>query len=138
YTYALMQDGGRNPAQELAEDPDLAGRTQEGDAAQYALGKLGLLDVHRLLRGSNVSIAVIDSQIDFAHPDLDGVIVERFDAVGAEEMPHPHGTGMAGAIASHRRLMGIAPSARLYAVHAFSSGATNAESTTFNILKGLD
>jgi subtilisin family serine protease len=34
--------------------------------------------------------------------------------------------------------MGIAPSARLFAVHAFSSSATNSESTTFNILKGLD
>ncbi len=45
---------------------------------------------------------------------------------------------MAGAIAAHRRLMGIAPSARLYAVHAFSNTATSAESTTFNILKGLD
>jgi subtilisin family serine protease len=34
--------------------------------------------------------------------------------------------------------MGVAPSARLYAIHAFSSGAAGAESTTFNILKGLD
>jgi subtilisin family serine protease len=45
---------------------------------------------------------------------------------------------MAGAIASHQRLMGIAPSARLYAVHAFSIKAATAESTTFNILKGID
>jgi hypothetical protein len=33
--------------------------------------------------------------------------------------PHPHGTGMAGAIASHRRLLGIAPGAKLPAVRAF-------------------
>jgi subtilisin family serine protease len=72
------------------------------------------------------------------HPDLDGVVAEQFDAVGAPDLPHSHGTGMAGAIFSHRRLMGIAPSARLYAVHAFSSGAASAESTTFNILKGLE
>jgi subtilisin family serine protease len=45
---------------------------------------------------------------------------------------------MAGAIAAHRRLMGIAPAARIYAIHAFSSGAASADSTTFNILKGLD
>jgi len=32
----------------------------------------------------------------------------------------------------------MAPSSRLYAVHAFSSNAANSESTTFNILKGLD
>src|SRR5262249_50631029 len=52
--------------------------------------------------------------------------------------PHPHGTGMAGAIASHRRLMGIAPGARIFAIRAFSTKAATAESTTYNILKGLD
>jgi subtilisin family serine protease len=44
---------------------------------------------------------------------------------------------MAGAIASHQRLIGVAPGARLLAVSAFSTGGT-AESTTFNIIKGLD
>jgi subtilisin family serine protease len=132
--FFTTQEGGH----ELADDPTLAGLSQEGDAAQYALSKLGLIDVHRQLRGSNITIAVIDSQIDVKHPDLDGVIADSFDAVGAVEPAHAHGTGMAGAIASHRRLMGIAPSAQIYAVHAFSSGAATAESTTFSILKGLD
>jgi subtilisin family serine protease len=136
FIYRLMQD---KSAQELAQDPDLAGRNQEGDSAQYALGKLGLGDIHRLIKGTNVSIAVIDSQIDTQHPDMDGVFAGQYDAVGgAEEKPHPHGTGMAGAIAAHRRLMGIAPAARLYAIHAFSSNAASADSTTFSILKGLD
>ncbi len=45
---------------------------------------------------------------------------------------------MAGAIASHQKLIGIAPGARLLAVHAFSSKAATAESTTFQILKGID
>src|SRR4029450_10452276 len=45
---------------------------------------------------------------------------------------------MAGAIASHRRLLGTAPGARLLAVHAFSTAAAAGESTTFNILKGID
>jgi subtilisin family serine protease len=135
YTYNLVQDH----APELAQDPDLAGRTDgEGDAAQYAIGKLGLIDIHRQVKGSNVTVAVIDSQIDIKHPDLDGVVAEQFDAVGAADQPHSHGTGMAGAIFSHRRLMGVAPAARLYAVHAFSSGAASPESTTFNILKGLE
>jgi filamentous hemagglutinin family protein len=138
YIYGLAQNDPQQLAQDLAQDPDLAGRTQEGDAAQYALSKLGLIDIHRVVKGANISIAVIDSQIDVNHPDLDGVIVEQFDAVGQAEAPHPHGTGMAGAIAAHRRLMGIAPSAKIYAIHAFSSNAASAESTTFNILKGLD
>ncbi len=135
FIYQLMQD---KVAQELAQDPDLAGRTQEGDAAQYALGKLGVIDIHREVKGTNISIAVIDSQIDVRHPDLAGVFADQYDAVGEADAPHPHGTGMAGAIAAHRRLMGIAPAARLFAIHAFSSHAASADSTTFSILKGLD
>ena len=130
YTYRL--------AQERAENPELAGATHEGDAAQYALGKLGVIGIHHQLKGTNVAVAVIDSQIDVRHPDLDGVIADQFDAVGQAEPPHPHGTGMAGAIAAHHRLMGIAPGVRLYAIHAFSRGAASLESTTFNVLKGLD
>jgi subtilisin family serine protease len=133
FTFFLMQDP------QPASDSNLAGLSQgEGDAAQYAIGKLGLADLHRQLKGGNVSVAVIDSQIDVKHPDLDGDIAAEFDAVGAPDQPHAHGTGMAGAIASHRRLMGIAPAARIFAVHAFSSGAASPESTTFNILKGLE
>jgi hypothetical protein len=35
-----------------------------------------------MVRGTNVPIAVIDSLIDAAHPDLEGVIAQRFSAVG--------------------------------------------------------
>jgi subtilisin family serine protease len=111
---------------------------QQGDAAQYILEKLKMLDVHRMVRGANVTIAVIDSEIDATHPDLVGVVAQRFSAVGAPEKPHPHGTGMAGAMAARHRVLGTAPAARLLAVHAFSSNAAKAESTTFNILKGID
>src|SRR5262249_34815493 len=95
-------------------------------------------DIHRRLKATNVPIAVIDSEIDSNHPDLAGAVVSKYDATGVDEKPHAHGTGMAGAIASHRRLVGTAPGARLFALRAFSTKAPNAESTTFNILKGLD
>ena len=132
YVYTLQQQSG-DPT------PSARGDTgQQGDPAQYILEKLKISDVHRLARGTNVPIAVIDSQIDASHPDLEGVIAKRFSAVGAEEKPHAHGTGMAGAIASRQRLVGTAPAARLLAVHAFSTSAATAESTTFNILKGMD
>ena len=94
YVYALDQAAEQAPA--TRGDP----AEQQGDAAQYILEKLKMLDVHRMVRGANVPIAVIDSEIDFTHPDLVGVVAQRFSAVGgAPEKPHPHGTGMAGAIA---------------------------------------
>ena len=132
YVYTLQQES-------AAPAPAARGDAAPlGDAAQYALEKLQISDVHRIAKGANVPIAVIDSEIDATHPDLEGAVTQRFDAVGAPEKPHPHGTGMAGAIAAHQRLLGIAPGARLLAVHAFSSDAAKAESTTFNILKGID
>jgi subtilisin family serine protease len=132
YVYRLQQQGGESaPASRGDGGP-------KGDAAQYVLEKLKISDVHRMVRGGNVPIAVIDSEIDAAHPDLEGVVAQHYDAVGEPEKPHSHGTGMAGAIASHQRLLGTAPGARLLAVHAFSTAAASPQSTTFNILKGVD
>jgi subtilisin family serine protease len=131
YLYTLQQ-------QSSGPVPASRGDVTQGDAAQYVLEKLKISDVHRMVRGTNVVIAVIDSEIDVTHPDLEGAVTQSFDAVGAPEKPHAHGTGMAGAIASHQRLLGTAPAARLLAVHAFSASAATAESTTFNILKGID
>jgi subtilisin family serine protease len=103
------------------------------------VNKLKLGEVHRVATGSNVLVAVIDSEIDTRHPDLAGAVVERFDAVGRPDKADAHGTGMAGAIAAHRRLMGIAPRARILAIHAFSpQSGESAQATTQHILAGLD
>jgi hypothetical protein len=114
----------------------------EGDPAQYALAKLRLPEAHALSRGANITIAVIDSGIDVTHPELADAIAESFDALGAKEGskegPHVHGTGIAGAIVSHARLMGSAPKARILAIRAFGAAANGAESTSFVILKSLD
>jgi hypothetical protein len=110
----------------------------EGDLAQYALAKLRLPEAHALSRGANVTVAVIDSGIDLTHPELANAIAESFDALGAKEGPHVHGTGIAGAIVSHARLMGSAPKARILAIRAFGAAPSGAESTSFVILKSLD
>jgi subtilisin family serine protease len=113
---------------------------QAKDAAegppQYAIGKLRLTEAHALAKGNSVRVAVIDTTIDQKHPDLAGAVVASFDAIGALEKPHPHGTGIAGVIAAHGRLMGAAPSVQILAASAFSSQRSNGSS--MNILKGLD
>jgi subtilisin family serine protease len=109
-----------------------------GDAAQYALAKLRLPQAHALASGANVTIAVIDSGIDDRHPELMNSIADNFDALGSKEGPHVHGTGIAGAIVSHARLMGSAPQARILGIRAFGTAANGAESTTFVILKALN
>ena len=42
----------------------------EGDPAQYELAKLHLPEAHALAKGDQIRVAVIDSAIDDAHPDL--------------------------------------------------------------------
>jgi hypothetical protein len=108
------------------------------NADQYAPQKLNLAEAHRLARGNRILIAVIDSEVDASHPDLAGAITANFGASAGNERPHPHGTGMAGAIAARRNMLGIAPGVGLLTVRAFSARADSAEGTTFNIIKGLD
>ena len=110
----------------------------EGDPAQYAIAKLRLPQAHTLAYGANVIIAVIDSGIDVKHPEFANAIADNFDALGSKEGPHVHGTGIAGAIVSHARLMGSAPAARILAIRAFGAAPKGAESTSYVILKGLD
>jgi subtilisin family serine protease len=108
-----------------------------GDPAQYALGKLRLAEAHGITKGDRILVAVIDSGIDASHPELAGVIADSLDTVDGGE-PHTHGTGIAGTIAAHSRLMGVAPRAKVLAVRAFDPSGSGAQGTTFSILKGLE
>jgi subtilisin family serine protease len=110
----------------------------EGDPAQYAVAQLRLPQAHTLAHGMNVTIAVIDSGIDVNHPELANSVADTFDALGGKGGPHIHGTGIAGAIVAHAKLMGGAPEARLLAIRAFGAAANGAESNSYVILKGLD
>jgi len=107
-------------------------------AAQYVVSKLHLVEAHRISNGDDVTVALIDSRVDAAHPALAGVVAEQYDAVGGASRPHAHGTAMAGAIASRARLIGVAPKVRLLAIRAFAGEGDSGKGTTFSILKGLD
>jgi len=111
----------------------------QGDSAQYIVPKLSLVEAHGIATGRNVKIAVIDSEIDGDHPDLAGVVTGTFDALpSSDQRPHPHGTGMAGAIGSHQRLLGVAPGAHILGIRAFGVSDNGAQGTSMNIVKGLE
>jgi subtilisin family serine protease len=110
----------------------------EGDPAQYALAKLRLPQAHTLAHGANVTVAVIDSGIDAGHPELAHSVADNFDALGSTEGPHVHGTGIAGAIVAHAKLMGSAPEARIIAIRAFGGTTGGAQSSSWVILRSLN
>lgn len=99
-------------------DPLLA--LQPG-ARYWHLGEL-----HKHSTGRAVRVAVIDSGIDAAHPDLAGQIALRENFVDASEATEvkaeAHGTAVAGIIAAREGngvgIAGVAPGARLLALRA--------------------
>ena len=107
YLFTLQEDAAKVPG------------TGQNCAEQYVLGKLEVEQAHRVATGKSIAIAVIDSEVDTKNPGLDGVIVKNFDALGGDDKPDQHGTAMAGAIAAHGKIVGIAPGAQLLAARAF-------------------
>jgi subtilisin family serine protease len=104
---------------------------------QYGPRKVHLPEAHRMALGRNVAVAVIDSAIDKAHPDLKGVTVRSFDAVGGPDpAPDFHGTAVAGIIASRGVVEGVAPEAQILAVRAFRTKPGAPPDTTTEILLG--
>jgi subtilisin family serine protease len=122
YVFSLQQDAAQT-----------TGGTQ-GDPAQYVLSKLQVDQAHQIATGKDVPVAVIDSEIDVAHPDINGTTVKSFDALGGDGKPQQHGTAMAGAIISHGKLEGIAPGAELLAARAFDDQSNG---TSFAIYKSV-
>jgi subtilisin family serine protease len=122
YLFALEQDSGQTAT------------AAKGDSAQYVLAKLQIEQAQQIATGANVLVAVIDTEIDAKNPDLGGSVVKSFDALSGEDRPQLHGTEMAGAIASHGKLLGIAPGAELLAARAFDG---HSGGTSFAIYKSL-
>ncbi|ABD08242.1 Peptidase S8 and S53, subtilisin, kexin, sedolisin [Rhodopseudomonas palustris HaA2] len=105
----------------------------------YPHGRLRLAEAHALARGRGIVVAVIDSGVDIAHPELVGALAGSFDPLGSKEKPHQHGTGVAGAIVARAKLTGGAPEAKILAIRAFGEGKTGSQSSTsYLILKSLD
>ncbi|RZI81932.1 MAG: serine protease [Rubrivivax sp.] len=103
---------------------------------------MGTAQAHRVTRGGGVVVALIDSAVDAAHPDLAGRVASQRDFV-AESYPvssdEKHGTEMAGIIAAaannHLGIVGMAPEVRLLAYRACwstpaSPGASRCDSFT--------
>jgi subtilisin family serine protease len=127
-----------NYVYEAVQEP-AAAKSDSGSAEQYVANKLRLAEVHKVATGKGVTVAVIDSAIDTAHPEMGKAIAEKFDAVGKPDKPDNHGTGMAGAIVAQSRLMGVAPGARTLAIHAFSTSTQQSpQATTQAIIAGLE
>ncbi|WP_240620094.1 S8 family peptidase, partial [Peribacillus acanthi] len=87
---------------------------------------------NRRLTGKGVKVGVIDTGIDYMHPDLQRSYKGGRDLVDGDSDPMEtknagdlstmHGTHVAGIIAANGKLMGVAPQAEIYAYRALGPG----------------
>ncbi|MDE2450434.1 MAG: S8 family serine peptidase, partial [Gammaproteobacteria bacterium] len=114
---------------------------------QSNLRELGVLQAHRLSEGAAVRIAVIDTGVDYSHPDLRGRVMSQLDFVGRKDddfAADRHGTQVAGVIAATaeggRGLLGVAPQSRLLALKAcwpLRENAAEAACDSFTLAQAL-
>lgn len=107
---------------------------------QYSLAKLHVDAFVDPAPAEPVRVAVIDTAVDDAHPDLKGAVEERFDAIGAAAPARTldHGTAVAGAIAARGRLKGVDPYVRILAARAFDSEGAGPIGETLWLLQAID
>ncbi len=116
-------------------------RDQSTAILQYGARKVGLPAAHQLALGRNVGIAVIDSYVDTAHPELRGALVRSFNAAGPPDTASDfHGTAVAGILCAHGVIESVAPEAQILAVRAFHTGGRDAfpETTTHILMTAVD
>jgi subtilisin family serine protease len=113
---------------------------------QANLRELEVLQAHRLSQGAAVRIAIIDTGVDYRHPDLQGRIVglNDFVAGGDEFTDDRHGTEVAGVIAATADgglgVLGVAPKSRLIALKAcwpLPHNAAEAACDSFTLAQAL-
>jgi hypothetical protein len=115
---------------------------------QTALRAMQVEAAHRWATGRNITIGMIDTGVDFNHPDLRGQIVQRRDFVdddAASFVTDIHGTAVAGIMAAlgdnGRGIVGVAPDAKLIALKACwpeKPDSPDAVCDTLTLAKALD
>ena len=96
--------------------------TPEEKEIPWGVKRVNAPGVWNAATGEGVKVAIIDTGMDYNHPDLAAHYAGGYNAVSTSTFPmddHGHGThvsGTIGAIRDAKGVVGIAPNAKLYAV----------------------
>lgn len=100
---------------------------------------------HQRITGKGIKVGVIDTGIDYNHPDLRNSYHFGRDLVDGDDDPMEtkdrgslstvHGTHVAGIIAANGKMKGVAPEAEIYAYRALGPGGIG---STEQVLAAID
>ena len=97
----------------------------------WGVKHIGAGDVHPYNnKGAGINVAIIDTGINYGHPDLGNNYKGGYDFVNDDDNPmddNGHGTHCAGIVAAEENgqgVIGVAPEASLYAVKVLDSGGS--------------
>ncbi|MTI94293.1 MAG: peptidase S8 [Firmicutes bacterium] len=98
--------------------------------------------------GAGVTVAIIDTGVDYTHPDLvhafgdykgwdfvDNDADPQETSIGDPELDTDHGTHVAGTVAANGLIKGVAPDATLLAYRVLGPGGSG---TTENVIAGIE
>jgi subtilisin family serine protease len=115
----------------LGSVPALADQVRQDE---WWLGALHITQAQQTTEGANVTIALLDTGVDPAQPDIAGSVITGPDYTGSGETPGSrfygvHGTAMASLIVGHGHgpggadgTLGVAPAAKLLSVRVSLDG----------------
>jgi subtilisin family serine protease len=112
-----------------------------GEVLPWGIDRIDAEIVHSYNKGSGVKVAVLDTGIDYDHPDLSQRFLGGYDFVNNDDDPmddHGHGTHCAGIIAAVDNEIGVigaSPEAGLYALKVLDSGGSG---DTSDLLAGIE
>jgi len=128
-----LKTGEQTPGPEIPPAP--APHAAAGDTEiPWGVKRVNAAGVWKTSAGEGIKVAVIDTGMDYTHPDLAANYAGGYNAItpGAEPLDDQgHGTHVAGTIGAVRNakgVAGVAPEVSLYAVKVLNSGGTGAYS----------
>jgi len=102
------------------EDPEVAPSEQDAKWL-WGIKRVKAPETWNTTTGAGVKVAVVDTGIDYSHPDIAPNYVGGYNAINPDADPlddHGHGTHVAGTIAGagEDKIVGVAPKASLFGV----------------------
>lgn len=150
--YGLSVEGEKGDLQKVATIPQVKSispvttfQVDINESVPFVMGEMAKEMRSKQFTGKGVKVGIIDTGIDYHHPDLKDNYKGGYDTIDSDNdpmettkgqgIPTVHGTHVAGIIAANGKLKGIAPEASIYAYRALGSGGVG---TTESVIMAIE